>query len=727
MDGRGRREDMRLLAGAGEFAADYAVPGLLIAGFLRSDRAAGVVRAMDIRAALRIPGAIAVLTPADLERDGIGLIEALPLPRDDGARGFAPPRPLLCSRFMSVGEPLAMVVATTSEALRDGVEAIAVDIDDEPAVTTPAQSLNADPIWPGATDNIAYLRRFGDADGVTRAFEGADRVTRLSLSISRVTAVTLEPRTALALPEADGLLDLVTATQGPGALRTALAGALRIAPERLRIRSGDIGGSFGMKNGLYREDALVAWAALRLDRPVRWVADRTESFLSDDMARDVHATAALGLDCEGRFLALEARMMVNVGAYASRRSLGMTGNIFGLAGPYDIPAIWAESQGVFTHTGVIAPYRGNGRPEATYVLERLIDAAAAETGIDPLDLRRRNLVTPDRMPFRSALGATYDCGNFPATLAKAAVLANHAGHGERRSAARALGLLRGIGLAMPLEIAGGPGKAPRPDSAVVRVSTDGAVHIATGAVSSGQGHETVMPTLVAAVLGIAPSSIAYVQADTDEISDGRGAGGSGGAAVSVAAMVEAAQMARTRLVSRAADMLGADPNEVELDDGLARQSGTNRTLTLGEVAAAEGEEGITVRHRFTPAGATWPNGCHIAEVEIDPETGQVTLVGYTAVEDVGTVLSPALVDGQLHGGIAQGVAQALAETAVIDPDGPVADRQPDGLCSAAQRRPADCSGWHRCQWPTQANSPGCQGRGRSGDSGRAGGGDERGQ
>lgn len=716
----GRREDLRFTTGAGVYGDDVAAEGALHAMFLRSDHAAGRLVGIGTGAARDVAGVVGAFVAGDLERDGVGaLVSDIVPPRDDGAPGVRSARPYLCGdRIRMVGEPLAMVVAETPDACRDGVEALLPEIAEERALVTAVEALDPEAavIWPGARDNVAFLRRFGEPEAVAAAMARASHVTRLDLDVSRVTAVALEPRGALAVPGGGGV-ELVTGTQGPGVVRAGLAKALGLDPALVRVRAPDMGGSFGMKAGLLREDVLVSWAALRLGRPVRWTATRTESFLADEQARDVRIEAELALDAEHHFTALRARLVVNVGAYLSRRSLGMVGNIGGIAGVYRTPAFDVEVTGVFTHTCPIAPYRGNGRPEATYVIERLVDTAARELGVDPVSLRRRNLIGAGAMPWRTAFGGNYDCGDFAATLERAAALADWDGFAARRRVSLGRGRLRGIGFAMPIETAGGPDKAPRPDCASVRLGTDGRIGIATGAVSSGQGHETVMSRMVAGALGLSPEAVAFTQADTAVVPDGRGAGGSGGAAVSAAAMFEAAELLRARAREIAAGLLDVAVAEIELAEGLFRHGRSNRSVSLAEVAAAaDPVEGLRVEHRFRPAGATYPNGCHVAEVEIDPETGAVAPVAYVAVEDVGSVLDPVIVDGQLHGGVAQGIGQALMERLVHDGSGQLLTAS---LMDYAMPRAADMPSFvlDSLPAPTALNPLGAKGVGEAGTVG----------
>ena len=666
-----RFEDRRLITGHGCFTADLRRDDLLHARFARAEVASGRMRSIDVSEAAAAPGVIAVFAAEDLKGEGItDLSTEIDPPREDGdGKGFRTPRPFLVrDRVRFVGEPIAMVVAESVAAAEDAAALVTADIEDTPAIVTRADALAEDAatVWTEMADNAAFVRRIGDEGKVREAIARAAHVTRLKLDVSRVVAATMEPRAALG--ELDGnRLALTTSTQGPFALRDALAGIFDVERGSVRVMAPDIGGSFGMKGGVYREDALVLFAARRLKRPVLWVAGRSEAFLSDDHGRDVHVEAELALNDKHEFVALDARFSVNVGAYLSRRSFFMVNNIGGIAGVYRTPAIFAEVRGFHTNTGQTGPYRGAGRPEATLLMERLIDQAARELGVDPFELRRRNLIAPEQMPFQTGLLFKYDCGNFPATMDRAAELAKLSGFAARRRQAEARGRLRGIGVANPIEIAAGPIRGPRKDMARVSVAPDGTIEIRTGAVSSGQGMETVLARLAADRLGARAESLRYRQGDTDLLDDGRGAGGSAALAVSGPALVAAVESLVEKGRAIAADALEAAASDITCADGAYTVVGTDRSISLGEVArGADPENGLSADDEFQPQAVTFPNGCHIAEVEIDPETGAVALVAYTGVEDIGTVISPVLVDGQMHGGVAQGVGQALGEAVRYD-------------------------------------------------------------
>ena len=668
----GRLEDIRLTTGQGAFVADHRRPGLTHACFARSMVACGQILALDVAKAQSLPGVIAVFTAANLDADGIpDLLTEIDPPRDDDGVGIKTPKPFLArDRVRYLGEPVAVVIAETPALAADAAAMVDIEIAESPVVTGEADALapGAPPVWPDQPDNVAFVRRLGDAAAVDAAMAGATHVTRLDLNVSRVIAASLEPRAALGECDANGRLVLTTSTQGPYPLRSRLAAdVFRIDPSRIRVIAPDVGGSFGMKSGVYREDAVVLWAARRLGRPVLWAAERTEAFLSDEHGRDVRARAELALDEAGAFVALRAKLAVNVGGYLSRRSFGLVNNIGGIAGVYRTPAISAEITGYYTNTAPTAPYRGAGRPEATYVIERLIDAAARELDIDPFDLRRQNLIPSDQMPFQTGLTFRYDCGDFAATMDRAAELADLKGFAARQSASRKTGRLRGIGIANPIEVAGGPLRNLRKDDAAISISPEGEVELRAGMMSVGQGHETGMTLMAAARLGVAESAVTYRQGDTDLLDNGRGSGGSSALVVGGAAVHKAIEAVIEKGREIASDALEAAAADIEFNDGLFSVAGTDRSISLSDVARlADPQSGITVAAEFKPEAVTYPNGCHICEVEIDPDTGVVDVVRYVGVEDVGTVLNPVFVEGQMQGGVAQGIGQAIGETIRYD-------------------------------------------------------------
>lgn len=673
-----RLEDPRLLTGAGAFTADLRPADLCHAVFVRSPHAHARIDGIDVDAARRVPGVHAVITAADLVADAVVPLSSPPnLKRPDGRATAPTPRPLLVGDVARhIGEPVAMIVAETRELALDAAEQVSIDYSPLAAVLDcqDAVAPGAPSVWAETPDNIAFLWRCGDHDGVADSIAGAAHVTRLEYGVSRVAASPLEPRVTLALPGPGGKLTVHSSTQNPYQLRNLLAKHLRLGHDQIRVIARDVGGAFGMKAGLFREDALVALAAKRLGRPVRWMSDRNEAFLSDDQARDVRFKAALALDGEGRFLALQVRYDINVGAYVSGRSQGPITNIGSVAGVYRTPKIAAEVYGVLTNTLPTAPYRGAGRPDATFVIERIIDVAARELGIDPIELRRRNLIPADAMPFKTGLLFVYDCGEFAANMDAAAIRADLTGFAARKAEAARRGKLRGIGVCNPIEVAGGPFGNVLSDQSRIVVQADGAVHVHTGAMSVGQGLETAFTQFVAARLGVPVSSVHYHQGDTTGLPDGRGSGGSSGLCVSGSAVAMSVEKAIETGREVAADLLEAAAADIVFADGRFSIVGTDRSVAWVDVARraetkiADGtsERGLIAVAKFQPPSVTFPNGCHICEVEVDPDTGAVDVINYVAVEDIGRVLNPMLAHGQIHGGVAQGMGQALCEQVIYE-------------------------------------------------------------
>ncbi len=659
-----RREDARLTSGRGQFTDDVPCPGALHAVFVRSAHPSASIRSIDKSAALASDGVVAVLTGADMAAEGfVDCPAPFKFAQGDGSFAFETPRPLLVrERVRFVGEPVAMVLARTFAAAQEGADKVAVEYEEQACVTrcAAARGPAAPLVWEDRPGNIAYHWRHGDDAGVQAALAASSRVVRLTSRVSRVAAMPMEPRAALAYTGEDGRPVVRLSHQSPYGFRDDVAKLFALAPADLRVIVGDVGGSFGMKSGALREELLVFWAARHVGQPVRWTASRSESFLADEHARDVVIDAELGLDAQGRFSALRVRYEVNAGAYMSWRSTAPVGNIGGISGVYMIPATAAEVLGVFTNTHPTAPYRGAGRPDATYAIERLIEVAAAETGMDAAELRRRNLIPASAMPYRTSFRFEYDCGDFERNLDKALTLADYAGFAGRRAEAKCRGMLRGIGIAMPIEMAGGL----LSDNARLSANADGTITLQVGSMSVGQGHETGLSRLVAQALGIPIAHVRYQQGDTDLLKSGRGNGGSsaliqGGSALRLASenLIEHARHA-------AAHRLEAALADIEFADGVCRVVGTDHSVSLAELArAGETLQGVGM---FKPERPTFPNGCHVCEVEIDPATGQVTPLQYVSVEDVGRVLNPALVEGQIHGGVVQGLGQALMEEVCFD-------------------------------------------------------------
>ena len=678
-----RLEDPRLLRGLGRYSDDVDLPRQAYAVVVRSVHAHAHIRAVDASGANASPGVLAALTGADLAADGLGNLPTdTTRKRRDDSPAFPKPRPALArERVRHVGDPIALVVAETREQAADAAALVLVDYEPLPAVASTAGAMRpgAPLVWDEAPDNVAFVWQAGKADGVAQAFACAAHVTRLPFVVTRVAAAPLEPRAAVG--EYDRRTErytLHTGIQHPHGLRTLLAERIfRVPQSRLRVVTGDVGGSFGMRSGVYPEHVLVLWAGRRLGRPVKWTSDRREGFVTDEHGRDNVTTAELALDADGTFLALRVAITLNVGAYFTPRSAGPgSNNVGGVAGVYRTPAIHVQTTGVFSNTTPTGPYRGAGRPEATYAIERAIDLAASELGLDAIDLRRRNLIPPSAMPFKTGLVFTYDCGDFPRVLDMGLKLADHAGFEARRAEARARGKLRGIGIANPIEVAGGPYTAVNPDTAALRVNADGSVSLFTGSTSMGQGNETAYTQIVSDRLGLPPSQIRVFWGDSDALDAGRGNGGSGALSVGGSAVMRASDKIIEHGRRIAAHLLEAASADVVLRDGHFSVAGTDKGVTFAAVARAAYvprqlppglESGFSETATFMPPAVTFPNGTHVCEVEIDEDTGVLRVVRYTVVDDVGRMVNPMLVKGQIHGGIAQGLGQALFEELAYDP------------------------------------------------------------
>ena len=675
-----RVEDPRLVQGLGRYSDDVNLARQAWAVLVRSPHAHARIRGIDARAALAAPGMLAVLTAEDLAADGIG---NLPTDRNrkrrDGSAAFPTPRPALArGRARHVGDPVALVIAETHEAAVDAAEQVAVDYEPLPAVAAAMDALRpgAPAVWDEAPDNVAFLAQAGQREAVDQAFTRAAHVTRVDFVVTRVAAAPLEPRAAVGeYDRRSGRYTLHTGIQGPHGTRTLLASALKVPQSHMRVITGEVGGSFGMRSGLYPEMILVLWAARRLGRPVKWTSDRREGFVTDEHGRDNVSTAELALDRDGTFLALRVAINLNVGAYLTQRSAGPgTNNIGGVAGVYTTPAIHHQTTGVFTNTTPTGPYRGAGRPEATFAIERVIDVAAHELQMDPVALRRKNLIPPSAMPFKTGLVFTYDCGDFARSMDLALSVAEHASFEKRRAEARTRGKLRGLGIANAIEVAGGPYTSVNPDTAQICVNPDGSVTVNTGSTSMGQGNETAYAQIVCDTLGVAPERVQVLWGDSDALGSGRGNGGSGALTVGGSAMLRATEKIVEHGRRIAARAMEAAPEDIVFRDGRFLVTGTDRGLGLAEVArvaygpkpAPGMESGFTETAAFTPPAVTFPNGCQICEVEIDEATGVLQIVRHTVVDDVGKMVNPLLVKGQIHGGVVQGLGQALFENLVYD-------------------------------------------------------------
>jgi carbon-monoxide dehydrogenase large subunit len=667
--------------GLGRYSDDVILPRQAHAVCVRSLHAHARIGRIDARAALKMPGVLAVLTGEDLAADGVGNLPTdRARKRRDGSPAFATPRPPLArGRARHVGDPVAFVIAETHEQAIDAADRVTVSYEPLPAVAATADALRpgAAVVWDEAPDNVAFVAEAGPREAVARALERAPHITRLDYVVTRVAVAPMEPRGAVGeYDRRTGRYTLHTGIQGPHGTRTLVAGVLKVPHSHLRVVTADVGGSFGMRSGLYPEMILVLWAARRLGRPVKWTSDRREGFVSDEHGRDNVSTVELALDRDGTFLALRVAITLNVGAYLTPRSAGPgTNNIGGVAGMYTTPAIHHQTTGVFTNTTPTGPYRGAGRPEATYAIERVIDVAARELGMDPVALRRKNLIPASAMPFKTGLVFTYDCGDFARGMDLALSMADHAGFEKRRAEARTRGALRGLGIANAIEVAGGPYTSVNPDTAEIRVNPDGSVTVLTGSTSMGQGNETAFAQIVSERLGVPPERIQVLWGDTDALDAGRGNGGSGALTVGGSAVAQASDRVVERGRRIAARMLEAAVEDIGYRDGRFTVAGTDRGVAFTDVARTAYqprqlppgmEPGFSESAAFTPPAVTFPNGCQVCEVEIEEATGVLRIVRHSIVDDVGRMVNPLLVKGQIHGGVVQGLGQALFEDLVYD-------------------------------------------------------------
>lgn len=661
-----RVEDARLLTGQGRYTDDLARPGMLYGVTLRSPHAHAEIRGIDVSAALAVPGVVAVYTHKDIE--GYGPIPCLvPLSGE-----VKTPRVLLAGdRVRFVGDGVAFVVAETREAARAGAEAIWVDYEELPAVASIEAALapGAALIWPEAKSNSLFDWQVGNPAGVEAAIASAAHVTRLKIIQNRIAPTSMEVRAALGeYSEGEGFT-LTTGSQGVASMRRELAKVvLQVPLEQVRVVTHDVGGGFGMKSFLYPEYALCLHAARHLKRPVKWTGERSDAFQTDTHGRAMESEAALALDKDGRILALKVETWSDLGAYQAQFGPAIQtmagGRIMG--GVYRIPAIHNLVHGVVTNTTPVDAYRGAGRPESAYIMERLIEAAAREIGIGVDEMRARNLLTPSELPHENGLGLTFDIGNFPAVLERAKQVADWAGFPARKAEAAKRGKRLGRGMAYYVEIAGGGGTEEHAD---VRVAADGTIEMSVGTQSNGQGHETAYGQVLAARLGVPLEQIRIVQGDTARMEVGGGTGGSRSMAFGGGAVLVCADDMIARGTALAAADLGSD---VDYGDGLFKARGSNATLSWAELASRH-PGALDGRSRYTtkenkPA-PTFPNGCHIAEVELDPDTGTIAVTRYSLVDDFGVLVNPMLVEGQIHGGIAQGLGQAVIENIVYDEAG----------------------------------------------------------
>ncbi len=678
-----RAEDMRLLTGTGVFVADRVLADEVHAMVLRPPLAHAAIGAIDPSAALALPGVLAVITAADLLASGIGDIPCgVPVYDRSGRRLPSPGRRVLArDRVRFVGEPVAVVVADTCRLAQDAADLVVVDYRPLPAVGTMIEAIasEAPELWPDAPGNVAFHWQIGDLGAVDNVFAGAAYVVSLDLVNNRVVPCALEPRSVLGTfdPETNRYT-LYTGTQGAHHIKSQLAkSTLGVPADSVRVVVGDVGGGFGSKLFHYPEEALVLWAARRLGRPVKWVGSRAEAFVADTHGRAQENAIDAAFSRDGRILALRCRSRADMGAYLSAyapaNAAMSTGGM--LPGAYDIPLLYAECQGIYTNTTPVDAYRGAGRPEATYAIERIMDTAARRFSMTPEEIRHRNLVQPNQMPYRTATGKLFDSGDFPTILEETMVRADRAGFGMRRAQSEARGRCRGFGLSYYVEVCG-----YGDETVTLRFLNNGTVELLVGTQSTGQGHETAFAQVVADGLGIPFSSIVVRQGDTDLVLTGRGSAGSRTLTVAGGAILAAVDAVIDKGRTLAARAFQADPDDVVFADGRFRIGQTGQSLGALDLAAiARDPQDYSSDDCFSASGktlegvgtyalsaSTFPNGCHACEVEVDPETGDVEILRYTVVDDFGTVINPLLLVGQIAGGVAQGIGQALMEQAAYE-------------------------------------------------------------
>jgi carbon-monoxide dehydrogenase large subunit len=688
-----RKEDQRFITGKGRYVDDFNRPGQAHAYFLRSPHAHATIRSIDAAAARAMPGVLGVFTGEDLAADKVGnLICGWMIHSKDGSPMKAGPHPALAQgKVRYVGDHVAVVVAESLAKARDAAEAITVEYDLLPAVVETAKAQGAaTAVHEVAPDNVVFNWHLGDKGAVDAAFARAKHVTTLDLVNNRLVPNPIEPRAAIGeYDEAEEQFTLYTTSQNPHVARLVLSAFIGIAPEnKLRVVAPDVGGGFGSKIFIYAEETVCVWAAKKVGRPVKWTSDRTEAFLADAHGRDHVTHAEMALDENGRILGLRVHTVANLGAYLSTFASSVPTYLYAplLSGQYNIPAIYCEVDGVYTNTAPVDAYRGAGRPEATFVIERLVEVAARQTGQDPARFRRRNYIKS--FPHQTPVIMNYDVGDYGASLDKALEAADYKHFPKRRRESARRGKLRGIGFSSYIEACGiAPSQAVGAlgagvglwESAEVRVNPTGSIEVLTGSHSHGQGHETTFAQLVADRLGVPIESVNIVHGDTDKVQFGMGTYGSRSGAVGMSAIAKALDKVIAKGRKVAAYALEAGEGDIEFKDGRFSVAGTDRSLAFGEVAlqayiahkftGAELEPGLKEGAFYDPTNFTFPAGMHICELEVDPDTGHVTIERFTAVDDFGTIINPMIVEGQVHGGIAQGVGQALFEGAVYDAEG----------------------------------------------------------
>jgi aerobic carbon-monoxide dehydrogenase large subunit len=691
-----RKEDRRFLLGKGKYTDDIVLPWQSWAVFVRSPHAHAAIRKIDAEAARQAPGVLAVLTGEDVAADELGGIPCgWQITNKDGSKMVEPPHPALAlGKVRHAGDPVVMVIAATKAQAQDAAQLVVVDYDPLPAVAhlQTATAAGAPQVWDEAPGNVCFDWELGDRAATDAAFAGAAHVVAIDLVNNRTAPNAIEPRSAIGHFDAvDDRYTLYTTSQNPHLIRLLLgAFTLKVPEHKLRVVAPDVGGGFGSKIFHYAEELLVLWASKRVGRPVKWTSTRSEAFLSDAHGRDHLNHAELALNADGTFRALRVSNRVNLGAYLSTFAPAVPTYLHAtlLSGPYVIPAIYAEVKALFTHTVPVDAVRGAGRPEATYLLERLVEKAARELGVDPVEIRRKNLIRADQFPYQTPVALQYDIGDYHATLDLALQAIDHGRFAERRAESKKRGRLRGFGISTYIEACGiAPSalvgalgaRAGLYEAASVRVHPTGSVSVFTGTHSHGQGHETTFAQLVSEHLGVPFENIEVVHGDTDRIPFGMGTYGSRSAAVGGSAIVKAMDKIVEKGRKIAAHLLEANVADVEFADGKYRVAGTDREKSFGEVAFAAYvphnypietvEPGLEDSAFYDPKNFTFPGGCHCVEVEVDPESGVVEVVDVAIADDVGVIINPMIVDGQAHGGLAHGIGQALFEEAVYDESG----------------------------------------------------------
>ena len=670
-----RYEDDRLLSGEGRYVEDVYIEGQCYAAFVRSPHAHAKITSIDTADASSLPGVLAIYTVADLKAEGIGDIPCMaPASNKDGSNCIMPPRPALAEdRVRYVGDAVAVVIAENRSQALDAVEAVWIDYDLLPAVveTNQAMADNANLVWGEAAKNQCFDWEDGDADATNKAFAEASHVVELELVNNRLVPTSMETRGAVAaIEEGTGRLTLCVSCQGVHVMRSLLATQIfNVAEEDIHVTCNDVGGGFGMKIFLFPEYVCQLFAARKLGRAVKWISERSEAFMSDSHGRDHVSHLKVALDSDAKILGLQVNTVANLGAYLSNFApfVATSAGVPMLVGCYAVPTAYVEVQGVFTNTSPVDAYRGAGRPEAIYAIERLLDVAAFDLGISPDEIRKRNFIREEQMPFSTPLGSNYDSGNFQQNLEDALKLSNWDDFESRRKAAKSRGKLLGIGLASYIErCAGGS-----PEQARLEVANNGHITLYIGTLSNGQGHETAFRQILCERLGVAFEEVSIVQGDSDLIETGGGTMGSRSVPVGGAAISSVSEKIIEKAKLIAAELLETAISDVEFDKGVFRIIGTDRVQTFHEVAkaaATDDDVAFDEKESFAPEEATYPNGTHVCELEIDKATGKIEIVDYTVVDDFGNVINPLLLEGQVHGGIGQGLGQALLESCQYESD-----------------------------------------------------------